>query len=150
MEQHLALIKKKKNPFSSLFPSQLTSSPPSLFVITAVLSASPSVSWSVLELSRPSDSSPLIQSLRPPSASPPPVIHLSPPATSPPFFLQQSALCASCNMMHVGSIWGLSLFLSLSLGWTKAQQTNYTRWVWGECVCVCLRNVSYWNECVTL
>ncbi|XP_044077095.1 procollagen C-endopeptidase enhancer a [Siniperca chuatsi] len=30
-------------------------------------------------------------------------------------------------MMHVGCIWGLSLFLSLSLGWTKAQQTNYTR-----------------------
>ncbi|XP_071316921.1 procollagen C-endopeptidase enhancer a [Trachinotus anak] len=30
-------------------------------------------------------------------------------------------------MMHVGFVWGLSLFLSLSLGWTKAQQTNYTR-----------------------
>ncbi|XP_073336034.1 procollagen C-endopeptidase enhancer a [Pagrus major] len=30
-------------------------------------------------------------------------------------------------MMHVGCIWGFSLFLSLSLGWTKAQQTNYTR-----------------------
>lgn len=25
-------------------------------------------------------------------------------------------------------IWGLSLVLSLSLGWTKAQQTNFTRW----------------------
>ncbi|CAK6970828.1 procollagen C-endopeptidase enhancer a [Scomber scombrus] len=30
-------------------------------------------------------------------------------------------------MMHVGCVWGLSLFLSLSLGWTKAQETNYTR-----------------------
>ncbi|XP_040907603.1 procollagen C-endopeptidase enhancer a [Toxotes jaculatrix] len=30
-------------------------------------------------------------------------------------------------MMHVGSIWGLSLFLSLCVGWTRAQQTNYTR-----------------------
>ncbi|XP_038564497.1 procollagen C-endopeptidase enhancer a [Micropterus salmoides] len=30
-------------------------------------------------------------------------------------------------MMHVGCIWGLSLFLSLSFGWTTAQQTNYTR-----------------------
>ncbi|XP_070700159.1 procollagen C-endopeptidase enhancer a [Pempheris klunzingeri] len=30
-------------------------------------------------------------------------------------------------MLHVGSIWGLSLILSLSLGWTKAQQTNNTR-----------------------
>ncbi|XP_040007292.1 procollagen C-endopeptidase enhancer a [Xiphias gladius] len=30
-------------------------------------------------------------------------------------------------MMHLGCIWGLSLFLSLSLGWTKAQQANYTR-----------------------
>ncbi|KAM8897360.1 procollagen C-endopeptidase enhancer a [Spinachia spinachia] len=30
-------------------------------------------------------------------------------------------------MMHVDCIWGLSLFLSLSLGWTKAQMTNYTR-----------------------
>ncbi|XP_074466312.1 procollagen C-endopeptidase enhancer a [Sebastes fasciatus] len=30
-------------------------------------------------------------------------------------------------MMHLDRIWGLSLFLSLSLGWTKAQQTNNTR-----------------------
>ncbi|XP_041656635.1 procollagen C-endopeptidase enhancer a [Cheilinus undulatus] len=30
-------------------------------------------------------------------------------------------------MMHVGSIWGLSLFLCLVLGWTKAQQSNFTR-----------------------
>lgn len=30
-------------------------------------------------------------------------------------------------MMHVGCIWGLALFLSLSLGWTKAQQSNFTR-----------------------
>ncbi|KAL6099036.1 pcolce [Pungitius sinensis] len=30
-------------------------------------------------------------------------------------------------MMHVDCIWGVSLFLSLTLGWTKAQQTNYTR-----------------------
>ncbi|XP_029304589.1 procollagen C-endopeptidase enhancer a [Cottoperca gobio] len=30
-------------------------------------------------------------------------------------------------MMNVDCIWGLSLFLSLSLGWTKAQQTNHTR-----------------------
>ncbi|KAK5859025.1 hypothetical protein PBY51_003122 [Eleginops maclovinus] len=30
-------------------------------------------------------------------------------------------------MMNVDCIWGLSMFLSLSLGWTKAQQTNYTR-----------------------
>ncbi|KAE8287927.1 Procollagen C-endopeptidase enhancer 2 Procollagen COOH-terminal proteinase enhancer 2 [Larimichthys crocea] len=30
-------------------------------------------------------------------------------------------------MMHVDCIWGLCLLLSLSLGWTKAQQTNYTR-----------------------
>ncbi|KAF3706618.1 Procollagen C-endopeptidase enhancer 1 Procollagen COOH-terminal proteinase enhancer 1 [Channa argus] len=30
-------------------------------------------------------------------------------------------------MMYVDSIWGLWLFLSLSLGWTNAQQTNYTR-----------------------
>ncbi|TNN86840.1 Procollagen C-endopeptidase enhancer 1 [Liparis tanakae] len=30
-------------------------------------------------------------------------------------------------MVHVDSIWGLSLFLSLTLGWTKAQETNYTR-----------------------
>ncbi|KAG7223353.1 hypothetical protein INR49_015709 [Caranx melampygus] len=30
-------------------------------------------------------------------------------------------------MTHVGCIWGLSLVLSLSLGWTKAQQTNFTR-----------------------
>lgn len=30
-------------------------------------------------------------------------------------------------MMHVGCILGFSLFLSLSLGWTKAQQTNFTR-----------------------
>ncbi|KAM9348462.1 procollagen C-endopeptidase enhancer a [Symphorus nematophorus] len=30
-------------------------------------------------------------------------------------------------MMHVGCIWVLSLILSLTLGWTKAQQTNFTR-----------------------
>nr|XP_019940907.1 PREDICTED: procollagen C-endopeptidase enhancer 2-like [Paralichthys olivaceus] len=30
-------------------------------------------------------------------------------------------------MMNVGCFWGLSLFLSLSLGWTKAQQQNYSR-----------------------
>ncbi|XP_075958084.1 procollagen C-endopeptidase enhancer a [Anarhichas minor] len=30
-------------------------------------------------------------------------------------------------MTHVDCIWGLFLFLSLSLGWTKAQETNYTR-----------------------
>uniref|UniRef100_UPI0037E9BB90 procollagen C-endopeptidase enhancer a n=1 Tax=Semicossyphus pulcher TaxID=241346 RepID=UPI0037E9BB90 len=30
-------------------------------------------------------------------------------------------------MMHVGCIWGLVLVLSLSLGWTKAQQSNFTR-----------------------
>ncbi|XP_008287827.1 procollagen C-endopeptidase enhancer a [Stegastes partitus] len=30
-------------------------------------------------------------------------------------------------MMHVGCVWGLALFLCLALGWTKAQQTNYTR-----------------------
>ncbi|XP_023274135.1 procollagen C-endopeptidase enhancer 2-like [Seriola lalandi dorsalis] len=30
-------------------------------------------------------------------------------------------------MVCVGCIWGLSLILSLSLGWTKAQQTNYSR-----------------------
>ncbi|CAJ1064311.1 procollagen C-endopeptidase enhancer a [Xyrichtys novacula] len=30
-------------------------------------------------------------------------------------------------MMHVGSIWGLSLVLCLGLGWTKAQQSNFTR-----------------------
>ncbi|XP_069556740.1 procollagen C-endopeptidase enhancer a [Brachyistius frenatus] len=30
-------------------------------------------------------------------------------------------------MMHVGCVWGLSVFLSLSLGWTKAQQTNHSR-----------------------
>lgn len=31
-------------------------------------------------------------------------------------------------MMHLDCIWGVSLFLSLSLGWAKAQQTNFTRW----------------------
>nr|XP_043899047.1 procollagen C-endopeptidase enhancer a [Solea senegalensis] len=36
-------------------------------------------------------------------------------------------LCAHCIMMHGGSFWGVSLFLSLTLGWTRAQQTNYTR-----------------------
>ncbi|XP_028277063.1 procollagen C-endopeptidase enhancer a [Parambassis ranga] len=30
-------------------------------------------------------------------------------------------------MMHVGCIWGISLLLSLSLGWTGAQQTNHSR-----------------------
>ncbi|XP_034746288.1 procollagen C-endopeptidase enhancer a [Etheostoma cragini] len=30
-------------------------------------------------------------------------------------------------MTHVGYIWGPLLFLSLSLGWTTAQQSNYTR-----------------------
>ncbi|KAM9728707.1 procollagen C-endopeptidase enhancer a [Menidia menidia] len=30
-------------------------------------------------------------------------------------------------MMHSGSFWGLLFFLCLTLGWTKAQQTNYTR-----------------------
>ncbi|XP_028452202.1 procollagen C-endopeptidase enhancer a [Perca flavescens] len=30
-------------------------------------------------------------------------------------------------MTHVGCIWGLVFFLSLSLGWTTAQQTNNTR-----------------------
>ncbi|XP_030601901.1 procollagen C-endopeptidase enhancer a [Archocentrus centrarchus] len=30
-------------------------------------------------------------------------------------------------MMHMSCIWGVSLLLSLSLGWTKAQQTNNTR-----------------------
>ncbi|XP_018547091.1 procollagen C-endopeptidase enhancer a [Lates calcarifer] len=30
-------------------------------------------------------------------------------------------------MMHVDYIWGLALLLSLSLGWTTAQQTNFTR-----------------------
>ncbi|XP_026229337.1 procollagen C-endopeptidase enhancer a [Anabas testudineus] len=30
-------------------------------------------------------------------------------------------------MMPLDCIWGVSLFLSLSLGWTKAQQPNYTR-----------------------
>ncbi|XP_072231771.1 procollagen C-endopeptidase enhancer a [Leuresthes tenuis] len=30
-------------------------------------------------------------------------------------------------MMHSGYFWGLLLFLSLTLGWTKAQQNNYTR-----------------------
>ncbi|XP_033954738.1 procollagen C-endopeptidase enhancer a [Pseudochaenichthys georgianus] len=30
-------------------------------------------------------------------------------------------------MVNVDCIWGLCLFLSLSLGWTRAQQSNYTR-----------------------
>ncbi|CAN9501657.1 unnamed protein product [Ophioblennius macclurei] len=30
-------------------------------------------------------------------------------------------------MMHTGCMWGLSLVLCLSLGWTKAQQTNFSR-----------------------
>nr|XP_040038431.1 procollagen C-endopeptidase enhancer a [Gasterosteus aculeatus aculeatus] len=30
-------------------------------------------------------------------------------------------------MMHADCIWGFSLFLSLTLGWTKAQETNYSR-----------------------
>ncbi|XP_003450532.1 procollagen C-endopeptidase enhancer a [Oreochromis niloticus] len=30
-------------------------------------------------------------------------------------------------MKHMSHIWGLSLLLSLSLGWTKAQQANFTR-----------------------
>ncbi|XP_034462765.1 procollagen C-endopeptidase enhancer a [Hippoglossus hippoglossus] len=30
-------------------------------------------------------------------------------------------------MIYVGCFWGLSLILSLSLGWTKAQQQNHTR-----------------------
>ncbi|KAM7374084.1 hypothetical protein PAMP_006761 [Pampus punctatissimus] len=37
-------------------------------------------------------------------------------------------LCvACCIMMHMGCMWSFSLFLCLSLGWTNAQQTNYTR-----------------------
>ncbi|XP_068600196.1 procollagen C-endopeptidase enhancer a [Brachionichthys hirsutus] len=30
-------------------------------------------------------------------------------------------------MTHVGRMWGFSFLLSLSVGWTKAQQTNHTR-----------------------
>ncbi|XP_068187522.1 procollagen C-endopeptidase enhancer a [Antennarius striatus] len=30
-------------------------------------------------------------------------------------------------MMHVSCMWSVSFLLSLSVGWTKAQQTNYTR-----------------------
>ncbi|XP_067463716.1 procollagen C-endopeptidase enhancer a [Thunnus thynnus] len=67
---------------------------------------------------------------------------LPPPPPPPPSPLQSFTSClllqspfsaivcccvARCIMMHRGCMWGLSLFLSLSLGWTKAQDTNYTR-----------------------
>lgn len=76
--------------------------------------------------------SPPIHSQQPPLVLPA-VFHLLSPA---PFStIGCFALCSHSIMMPLDCIWGVSLFLSLSLGWTKAQQPNYTRWghsVWGR------------------